>query len=80
MAVKTITIDMEAYEQLARNKKPGESFSKVIKRILNPERSNAAHLLEVLRENPLSEEALERIDEVIAERSKHYPEPVDLAE
>ena len=39
MGVKTITISLEAYEALRRLKKPGESFSDVILRLVSKRRS-----------------------------------------
>ncbi len=70
MAVKTITIDMEAYDALARQKQPGESFSQVIKRTLKEERYTASHLLEHLDSVLLSEAALDAADAVVALRDE----------
>jgi predicted CopG family antitoxin len=70
MAVKTITIDMEAYRLLAADKREGESFSKVIKRRFRPARTARA-LLENLDELALDEDTLDRIDELIRARSEH---------
>jgi predicted CopG family antitoxin len=61
MAVKTITIDMDAYEILARLKKPGESFSQVIKRRF-AEKKTGAELHAALAGLRLSEEALDAIE------------------
>jgi len=70
MAVKTITIDMEAYDALAREKQPGESFSQVIKRTLKEERYTAMHLLEHLDSVLLSDAALDATDVVLASRDE----------
>ena len=78
MAVKTITIDLESYELLAARKRPGESFSRVIKRTLRDERYTASHLLEHLDEVLLAEDTVTAIEEVVNERERHLPEPVDL--
>lgn len=78
MAVKTITIDLEAYEELAKRKRANESFSQVIKRTFSEERYTAKHLLENLSEVSLSEEALDRIEEIRHRNESEYPEEITL--
>lgn len=58
MAVKTITVDLEAYELLARRKRPGMSFSQVVKLHLAPRRT-ARDLFATAKEAPLGPKALE---------------------
>ncbi|MFW5689534.1 MAG: antitoxin VapB family protein [Spirochaetota bacterium] len=69
MAVKTITIDMEAYEALASRKREGESFSRVIKRTLASERYTAANLLEHLDKITFSPTTLDAMEESVASRA-----------
>ena len=73
MAVKTITIDLEAYELLATRKRPGESFSGVVKRTLGDERYTASHLLAHLDEVLLGEDTVMAIEAVVKERERHLP-------
>ena len=70
MAVKTITIDMDAYELLARHKRPGQSFSTVIKHQFGP-RKTAAALLRALPSLTLKEETLDQIEAQVKERHRH---------
>lgn len=72
MAVKTITIDLEAYDLLAARKQAGESFSRVLKRLLAEGDSTAAGLLRDLPLIGLAQETLERIDDVIHERGNDW--------
>jgi|YNPNPStandDraft_1061719.scaffolds.fasta_scaffold03564_2 predicted CopG family antitoxin len=69
MAVKTITIDTDAYDLLAAQKRGQESFSQVIKRRLRPSRT-AANLLERLDEVCVSEETLNRLEEIVHAREE----------
>ena len=78
MAVKTITIDLESYELLAARKRPGESFSRVIKRTLRDERYTASHLLEHIDEVLLAEDTLAALETVVNERERDRPDPVVL--
>jgi predicted CopG family antitoxin len=70
MAVKTITIDMDAYELLARHKQPGQSFSKVIKEHFGG-RKTAAELLRALPSLTLKGETLDQIEAQVKERRRH---------
>ena len=70
MAVKTITIDMEAYELLSKLKKGNESFSRVIKNILGKESKTAKRLLENIDKCLPSTDTLVNIEKIIGDRAK----------
>jgi predicted CopG family antitoxin len=67
MAVKTITIDLEAYGLLARHKGAGQSFSQVIKAHFGPE-PTAGRLLARLRTIRVSPPALDAMDQQVRAR------------
>lgn len=69
MAVKTITIDLAAYEALARRKHPGQSFSDVIKAQFAAG-STGRDLLEAVRQFGLDEETLDAIEEQVHARRR----------
>ena len=68
MAVRTITIDMDAYERLSRLKNGG-SFSQVIKRYLPAPGATAGDLLDALDAVEVSEETLDKVKSVIEART-----------
>lgn len=68
MAVKTITIDMEAYDLLSKARTGSESFSKVIKHVLGPAGKDAQSLLAGLDAIQVSEPVLGALERVVASR------------
>jgi len=80
MAVKTITIDIEAYELLSKARTGSESFSKVIKHILGPAGKDAQSLLAGLDAFRISEPVLDALERVVTSRgddllAAESPEP-----
>ena len=77
MAVKTITIDMEAYNLLALHKKEGESFSQVIKAHFGPQ-PTAGRLLERVRTVRFSQEFVDNVERIIRDRQLEPARAVKL--
>jgi predicted CopG family antitoxin len=77
MPVKTITIDMEAYDLLAGEKRRNESFSRVIKRKFRSA-NTARVLLERLDEVCLSESTLKSLDKIVRARADSLAESPKL--
>lgn len=77
MAVKTITIDLEAYEALAAEKGPGQSFSQVIKQHFSRRRTGR-ELADLLRTTRLSDSTLDAIDAAVEDRRREAARPIDL--
>ena len=77
MAVKTITIDVEAYELLSRKKREGQSFSQVIKEHFTG-RPTGKDLKAALRGASLSEDALDAIEEQVKAREAHLAKAPEL--
>jgi Putative antitoxin len=70
MAVKTITIDLVAYEALARRKRPGQSFSDVIKTHFSAG-GTGRDLLRAARDLRLEHGTLDRLARTVADRKRH---------
>lgn len=77
MAVKTITIDLEAYEALRRRKGRGQSFSDIIKEHFRNDTTGAV-LKRALEELRLDPSTLDAVDELVASRSRDAASAADL--
>ncbi|MFA5907345.1 MAG: hypothetical protein WC815_01070 [Vicinamibacterales bacterium] len=67
MAVKTITIDMEAYGLLSRHKASGQSFSQVIKAHFGPQ-PTVGRFVARIRSSHLSPAAIDAIEKQVQAR------------
>ena len=67
MAVKTITIDIEAYALLSRHKRGGQSFSQVIKAHFGPQ-PTVGRFLEGVRSSRLSRSTLDGVERQLRAR------------
>jgi predicted CopG family antitoxin len=77
MAVKTITIDLEAYGLLARRKADGQSFSQVIKEHFKRQ-PTVADFRSILRSVHLSDQTLDQIEAQVRARRANPARSVKL--
>ena len=77
MAVKTITIDMEAYDLLSRDKREGQSFSQVIKARFGVQ-PTAGRFLARARAVRLSVSALDAMERQVEARKRSPARTVTL--
>ena len=77
MAVKTITIDMEAYDLLSRHKGEGQSFSQVIKSHFGVQ-PTAGRFLARARSIRLSPLALDAMEEQVQARKREPARAITL--
>ena len=77
MAVKTITIDIEAYGLLSRHKGDGESFSQVIKKHFRRQ-PTVADFKAIVRKVRLSDETLDAMEEQVRARRNSPARAVKL--
>jgi predicted CopG family antitoxin len=69
MAVKTITIDLEAYNLLSRHKHVGQSFSQVIKAHFGGQ-PTAGSFRALVRSLRVSDDALDAMESQVRARAK----------
>ena len=77
MAVKTITIDLAAYNLLLRHKQVGQSFSQVIKEHFGSKKT-VKHFREIARRIKISDRTLTSIETQIERRSRDRAKPTRL--
>ena len=80
MSLKTIELDEEAYEILSREKQVGQSFSDVVKQRFRPKPRGitAQELLNLVKKVDISEDTLDRVEEVIQARSQSPIRDINL--
>jgi predicted CopG family antitoxin len=67
LATKSITVDLEAYNRLAKAKRGNESFSETIKRVVKAP-PNLDAIMREMGKHPLSDDTVAAVEEIVASR------------